>query len=160
MIVSVRAIHASPPCQAFTRAQKLRGNEHPDLVVSTRELLKETGLPYVIENVVGAPLIDPVRLEGQMFPGLRTSRPRLFETNWELIQPRIPERPKHTKMGRPTVEGEWMHVVGNFSGVAAGREAMGIPWMTRAELKEAIPPAYTQYVGFALRSFLTMAVAA
>lgn len=50
-------------------------------------------------------------------------------------------------MGRPPVDGEFMHVVGNFSGVAAARKAMGIDWMVREELREAIPPAYTEYVG-------------
>lgn len=148
------AIHASPPCQAFSRAQKLQGNSHPELIYPLRELLKQTALPYIIENVVGAPLWTPIRLEGQMFPGLGTSRPRLFEMSWPVAQPGIPEAPKHTKMGRPPVEGEFMHVVGHFSNKRAAEDAMAIDWMTRDELKEAIPPAYTHYIGLHLQAHL------
>jgi DNA (cytosine-5)-methyltransferase 1 len=142
------AIHASPPCQAFTKARKLQGNEHPDLVGLTRELLIETGLHYVIENVKGAPLINPVVLEGQMFPELNVHRPRLFETNWPLEVPLMrPPPPRQTKMGRPLIEGEAIQVVGHFSDVPAGRRAMGIDWMTQGELAQAIPPAYTEFIG-------------
>jgi len=144
------AIHASPPCQAFTNAQKLQGNEHPDLITPLRPILDELGVPYVIENVEGAPLVDPVTFCGASF-GLRTYRHRLFETNWLLIEP--PHRPHEaplTKMGRPPVDGEFMHVVGNFSGADAGREAMEMPWATRDGLKEAIPPAYTIHIGWQL----------
>jgi DNA (cytosine-5)-methyltransferase 1 len=142
------AIHASPPCQAYTKAQKLQGIEHPDLIGPTRELLEETGLPYVIENVKGAPLHDPVMLEGQMFPELRTHRPRLFETNWLLEVPALrPPPPPNAKMGRPPTASTWIQVVGNFWDVGAGRVAMNIDWMTRDELREAIPPAYTEFIG-------------
>jgi len=142
------AVHASPPCQAFTKARKLQGNQHEDLVGSTRDLLKTTGLPYVIENVKGAPLRDPVVLEGQMFPDLNVHRPRLFETNWPLEVPAlIPPPPRQTKMGRPPRDGEAMQIVGHFSDVPAGRKAMGIQWMTQGELAEAIPPAYTEFIG-------------
>jgi DNA (cytosine-5)-methyltransferase 1 len=145
------AIHASPPCQAFTKARKLRGNDHPDLVAGTRDLLAATGLPYVIENVKGAPLRDPVLLEGQMFEGLNVHRPRLFETNWPLEVPALrPPPPRQTKMGRPPRVGEAMQVVGHFSDVLAGRRAMGIDWMTQGELAQAIPPAYTELIGHQL----------
>lgn len=141
------AIHASPPCQAWTAAQRIRQNDHPDLIGPTRERLRKIGLPYIIENVVGAPLEDPFLLCGSMFPGLRVYRHRLFETNFPVT---VPGHPQHiwpiTKMGRPPREGEFMHVVGNFSGVAAAREAMDIDWMGRNELREAIPPAYTEWV--------------
>lgn len=141
------AVHASPPCQAHTNAQKIMGNDHPDLIEPTRELLLVLGKPFVIENVPLAPLIDPVELCGAMF-GLETYRHRLFETNWELTPP---EHPAHvartTKMGRPPKPGEYMHVVGNFSGVDRGREVMQMPWANRDGLREAIPPAYTQHIG-------------
>lgn len=141
------AIHASPPCQAHTNAQKIMGNEHPDLIEPTREALIELGKPYVIENVPGSPLIDPVELCGAMF-GLETYRHRLFETNWDLTAPDHPEHvARTTKMGRPPKPGEYMHVVGNFSGVDRGREVMGMPWASRDGLREAIPPAYTQFIG-------------
>lgn len=141
------AVHASPPCQAHTRAQKIQGNEHPDLLAPTRFTLELWGGPYVIENVPGAPLVEPVELCGSMF-GLGTYRHRLFETNWDLA---APEHPKHvartTKMGRAPVEGEYMHIVGNFSGVDKGREVMEMPWASRDGLREAIPPAYTRWIG-------------
>ena len=144
------AVHASPPCQAHTNAQKIMGNDHPDLIEPTRELLLVLGKPFVIENVPGAPLIEPVELCGAMF-GLETYRHRLFETNWELT---APEHPAHvartTKMGRPPKPGEYMHVVGNFSGVDRGREVMGMPWANRDGLREAIPPAYSQLIGLQL----------
>lgn len=142
------AIHASPPCQAYTMAQRIRGNEHPDLVAPTRAALIALGKPWVIENVVGAPLLEPVMLCGSMFDGLRVYRHRLFETSLDLPQP---EHPEHVatvaKMGRPPVEGQHMHVVGNFSGVDYARKAMGIDWMNRDGLREAIPPAFTEHVG-------------
>jgi DNA (cytosine-5)-methyltransferase 1 len=144
------AIHASPPCQAFTNAQKLMGNEHPNFIDPIRELLLDLGKPFVIENVPGAPLESPFELCGAMF-GLGTYRHRLFETNFYVD---VPDHPKHehrtTKMGRKPVDGEMMHVVGNFSGVAKAKEAMGIDWMTRDGLRESIPPAYTQHIGASL----------
>ena len=155
------AVHASPPCQAHTKAQKLQGNTHPDLIGPTRALLLENKLPYVIENVKGAPLLDPVVLEGQMFPGLNVHRPRLFETNWPLEVPVLrPPPPRQTKMGRPPKPGEAMQIVGHFSDVTAGGIAMGIDWMTQAELAQAIPPDYTFFIGHQLLAHLQAKAAA
>jgi DNA (cytosine-5)-methyltransferase 1 len=141
------AVHASPPCQAYTAAQRLQGNEHPDLVARTRALLERSGLPYVLENVPGSPLRSPVTLCGTMF-GLGTLRHRLFETSFRLLQP---EHPAHlvpqVKMGRAPAVTDYIQVVGNFSGIEQGRAAMGIHWMTRGELAQAIPPAYTEFIG-------------
>lgn len=148
-------IWASPPCQAYTLAQRIRNNTHPDLVAPIRRRLKISGVPWCIENVEGAPLENPVTLCGTMFRGLKVYRHRLFETSFPLKQP---EHPEHvaplTKMGRPPRDGEFMHVVGNFSGVVAARKAMGINWMVRDELREAIPPAYSEYVGRAALKFM------
>jgi len=148
------AVHASPPCQAFTNAQKLMGNEHPELIEPTRQALIELGKPFVVENVPGAPLLTPFELCGAMF-NLGTYRHRLFETNFYV---QVPNHPKHiartTKMGRKPVDGEMMHVVGNFSGVEKAKRAMGIDWMTRDGLRESIPPAYTEFVGLYLRAEL------
>lgn len=152
------AFHASPPCQAWTLAQRIQNNEHPDYITASRAAFELIGKPWVIENVEGAPLLDPVVLCGGMFPGLRVYRHRLFESS-EPIQ--VPIHPEHTapltKMGRPPRLGEFMHIVGNFSGVAAGREAMGIDWMSRDELAEAIPPAYTEYIGRQLIDWMEVA---
>jgi DNA (cytosine-5)-methyltransferase 1 len=141
------AIHASPPCQAYSKARNLQGNEHPVLVESVRHLLQATGKPYVIENVKGAPLVDPVLLVGSMF-GLRTMRPRLFECSFPvpfMLAP--PASARHAKMGRPPAEGEYVHVVGHMSNVPYCGAAMGIDWMNQSELAQAIPPAYTEWIG-------------
>lgn len=146
---------ASPPCQAKTRAQKLMGNTHPKLIAPTRRLFQALGGPFVIENVVpdnraddDDPLLNPHQLCGCMFPELGVYRTREFETNLDLAWPEHqPHAQKQTKMGRKPVPGERMHVVGNFSGVAEARLRMGIDWMNRNELREAIPPAYTEYIG-------------
>lgn len=149
-------IAASPPCQAHSMAQRIQGREHRDFIREVRSLLQALGRPYVIENVPGAPLRSPFTLCGGMFPGLRTYRHRLFESNFPIAVPAEPEhRVPTTKMGRPPKDGEFMHVVGNFSGVAAAREAMGIDWMTRDELREAIPPAYTEHIGRELLAVVT-----
>jgi DNA (cytosine-5)-methyltransferase 1 len=146
------AIHASPPCQRWTKAQRIQKNTHPDLIAPTREVLIDLGIPYVIENVEDArdELRNPATLCGAMFD-LGTYRHRLFETNFPLV---VPEHPEHTakttKMGRRPQPGEMMHVVGNFSGVEQAKKAMGIDWMTRDGLRESIPPAYTEYIGHQL----------
>lgn len=156
------AIGASPPCQAYTNCQRIRGNEHPDLVGPTRALLQASGLPWIMENVEGAPLIDPVMLCGAMFPELRVYRHRLFESNVSL---EVPDHPAHVhklrKMGRAPQPGDFMHIVGNFSGVEQGRAAMGgVDWMSRDGLRESIPPAYTRYLGSQLMQAVAKRVAA
>lgn len=149
-------IHASPPCQGFTRAQRIQGRDHPDLVEPTRALLNASGLPWIMENVEGAPLIDPVMLCGAMFSGLRVYRHRLFESSFPLDMPAHPPHVAHLrKMGRPPAEGDFMHVVGNFSGVAQAKSAMGgLDWMNRDGLRESIPPAFTEYLGRQLRAHI------
>lgn len=152
------AVHASPPCQAYSEAQRIQDRDHPDLIADTRAALIETGLPYVIENVMGArrELRNPIMLCGTMFPALRVYRHRLFESNFPVAQPSHPEhRHPQVKMGRPPTDGQWVQAVGNFSGVAEAREAMELPWMSREGLREALPPAYTEYMGRALRAHLS-----
>jgi DNA (cytosine-5)-methyltransferase 1 len=157
---SFDAIHASPPCQAFTKAQRIRDNGHADLVAPTRELLKQSGLPYVIENVPGAPLEDPIELCGTMF-GLRLYRHRLFETSFPIGAPLHGQHlHKQVKMGRRPRPEEFLQPVGNFSGAAEARVEMGMPWATRDGLREAIPAAYTEYVGGVLMSHLELGMEA
>lgn len=154
------AVAAGWPCQAFTRAQKIRGNTHPDLITPGREVMIATGRPWFIENVPGAPLRDPVELCGCMFPGLGVYRERWFEASWELPRMMHAEHVEPlTKMGRPPRDGERMHVVGNFSGADEARRRMGIDWMTRDGLREAIPPAYSEWVGRSLLDHLARAAA-
>jgi DNA (cytosine-5)-methyltransferase 1 len=155
------AFHASPPCQAHTNAQRIQGNNHPDFIAATRALFELIGKPWVIENVPGAPLANPVELCGAMFSGLSTYRHRLLESNVPLVVQYHPAHAARTaKMGRQPADGEFMHVVGNFSGVEKGRAAMGIDWMTRDGLREAIPPIYSEHIGRQLLAHLAAGVAA
>jgi len=144
------AIHASPPCQGYSNAQRIQKREHPMLIDVVREALVWLGRPYVIENVEGAPLKDPVTLCGAMF-GLRTYRHRLFESNVPIA---VPAHPVHVerqvKMGRPVRPGDFYQAVGNFSNVGYARDDMGVPWMNRDGIRECIPPAYAEHVGRAL----------
>lgn len=152
------AIHASPPCQAYsdsTKTWRSSGKTYPDLVAVTRDALIECGRPWIIENVPGSPLLSPVLLCGVMF-GLPMYRHRLFETSFPLRQPNHPEHVMpQVKMGRKPKNGEFIQAVGHFSGVPEARKAMGILWMGQRELAQAIPPAYTHYVGLNLLDFIT-----
>lgn len=157
------AIHASPPCQRYSKLKHLSGNtekwdeNHVDLVDPTRELLIKIGKPYVIENVVGAPLIDPITLYGSQFPNLYTQRPRLFESNIPLREPDVKmQKHKTGKLGQGPAEDGFITVAGIkpqrgmnevqtklYYGFALG----GIDWMSLKELTQAIPPAYTEFIG-------------
>ncbi|MFT6347116.1 MAG: DNA (cytosine-5)-methyltransferase 1 [Psychromonas sp.] len=109
------AFHASPPCQAHTKAamqHRIAGKSYPCFIEAVRAAFISIGKPWVIENTRGAPLLDPVEYCGCMFPWMKTYRPRIFESNIKLI---LPPKNKHTaknvKMGRPPEEGKFMHVV-------------------------------------------------
>jgi DNA (cytosine-5)-methyltransferase 1 len=162
------AIHASPPCQRYlnlTRVNETMGRDHShvDLIAGTRDLLEETGLPYVIENVpdAGAKLINPVRVCGTSF-NLPLRRHRLFESNVPLVgttceHGRFTEK-RYWTGWRPKGEHRLSTVVQVYGNAADKHEwptAMGIDWMTAGELAEAIPPAYTEHIG----GYLTTAVA-
>ncbi len=167
------AIHASPPCQRYSDLAYRNGNadEHPDLIGPTRKLLEATGRPYVIENVEGAPLIDPVRICGSFFnlgaSGYRLRRHRLFETNWPVRGRRcscpLDRRPVIDVSGggpthAPRTDGKGGRT---YKGTAdQARAAMGIDWMTKAELNEAIPPAYTELIGHQLLAHIRATVTA
>jgi DNA (cytosine-5)-methyltransferase 1 len=152
------AIHASPPCQEYSKSAaqwRKEGREYPDLVGKTREELIKTGKPYIIENVPNSPLINPIMLNGSIF-NLLVHRPRLFETNFPVEQPYIPKTKRPVKMGRPVKEGDIIQPVGHFSGVAYARKQMQIGWMNVGELAQAIPPAYTKYIGEILMGYLNV----
>ena len=151
--------HCSPPCQRFSIAgivHRNAGKEYPDYVMPIYQRLKEWGGPWVIENVVGVPILSyAVTLCGLSF-GLKVFRHRVFQSSRLLLAP-----PHFTHAGLRIGEGmfsvaghagrwkSWGTVSRNVSkGTAAEwREAMGIHWMTRTELCQAIPPAYTCYLG-------------
>jgi DNA (cytosine-5)-methyltransferase 1 len=151
----IDAIHASPPCQVFTALKHMPdAKHHEDLLTPIRMLLIESGLPYVIENVEGAPMNGShVTLCGSVFglgtDGAELRRHRHFEANFPI-------------MCSPCQHGREERVIGVYGGhgrdrrrrtngqdfpTSARREAMGIDWMTGAELSQAIPPAYTEHVG-------------
>jgi DNA (cytosine-5)-methyltransferase 1 len=137
------AYHASPPCQLFSQMSGCRpgvAERHPGLIAPTRARLEATGKPYVIENVVNAPLRPDLFLCGTMF-GYRLYRHRLFESNVPMDEP---EHPPH--------QGAAVSVYGHMQSEPA-REVMAISWTTRAELAQAVPPYFTQYIGgFLLRA--------
>jgi len=166
------AIHASPPCQenvkGMAAVNRARGRtlDHASLIVPTRELLIASGLPYVIENVEGADLINPIRLCGSSF-GLSVRRHRLFECSFSaMAMPcahHLQSEAKYPTCWRPNGErrmAKAVQVYGNPAGKHLWPEAMGIDWMTSDELAQAIPPAYTEHVGGYLLSAITAQVSA
>jgi DNA (cytosine-5)-methyltransferase 1 len=166
------AVHASPPCEGYLNLGAVnralgRRYEHPDLIAAVRELLLASGRPYVIENVPDARqhLREPVRLCGTQF-GLPLRRHRLFESNVQLAgvacaHHRFAE-PRYWTGWRPGGQRRLSTVVQVY-GHAGGREhwpaAMGIDWMTSAEMIEAIPPTYAEHVGRQLVAHLARAAA-
>jgi DNA (cytosine-5)-methyltransferase 1 len=155
-------VHASPPCQhdsVLSKSHNGRAHEHPDLIAPTREALLELGVPFTIENVAGArhKLIDPIMLCGTMFDGLRVTRHRYFECHGFDPGP-TPLHGRHplhyTRDKRKGHYGRLDEMTafvmvnggGNCSKAAAA-DAMGIDWMTKGGLNEAIPPAYGRWLG-------------
>lgn len=158
------AIHASPPCQAYTFATiQHRHNDYPELVEPTRAVVAATGLPYVIENVPSAGLAESPTLDGRdgvvlcgsMFGMQRVRRHRVFESNVPLSAPgrcRHEEQADvlaitgHSEQGR-TMKAQGTEYDASLWGLDARREAMGMPWASRDGVSEAIPPAYTEHIG-------------
>ena len=152
-------IAASPPCQAYSDMKSMpNAKEHPRLIEPVRELLREIGKPYVIENVARAPLHHPVMLCGAAFglgsEGLDLARHRYFEADFFIMAAPCSHGARrviglygdHARTDRRSTR------VGHGQLNAAdslrrGREAMGIEWMTWDELTQAIPPAYTEHIG-------------
>jgi DNA (cytosine-5)-methyltransferase 1 len=168
------AIHASPPCQASSSLRSLNPDkDYAELIPPTRALLERTGLPYVIENVVGSKLRNPVQLCGSAFR-LGVRRHRRFEVSFPLMSPGCAHgledgdypvglgsstnaiRQRMAQSGRLVdgpVRSKVAYVYGStrYAGDGADRKrAMGIDWMTNGELTQAIPPAYTEHIGYYL----------
>ena len=164
-------IIAGPKCQRWSQATRQSGDpsQYPDQIMPLRERLIANGAPFIIENVLGAPLRDPVMLCGAMF-GLGVVRHRLFECSFPI------ERPTHPKHKGSLVTGEYVTVAGN-GGVPAWtmkererrglprhipgemtlqrwQQAMGIDWMSRGNLTQAIPPAFFEWLGVRARAHI------
>lgn len=163
-------IHASPPCQAHTtmsnrwRGKDGKADSHENLIPDTRTFLQGAGVPYVIENVPGARrwLRDPILLHGGMF-GLGVHRPRLFEC-LPLLAPHPPAPQANDPIGvYGKLDGRRLMTRKDGSMQRAaktleqGQRAMGIDWMKWPELTEAIPPAYTTWLGSQLLDLLSVA---
>ena len=146
-------IHASPPCQAFSRASGKARTTHPDLLRPTIERL--WGRNAIVENVPQSPVLKDFMLCGEQF-ALRLHRHRYFQAV-NFMLPSVRHRPHVLKAGRDNchVEDGYTRVVaGHYSDLDSAKKAMGISWMSRAELAQAIPPAYTQYIGERLMEYL------
>ncbi len=159
------AIHASPPCQAYSRLRHLpwlKDKVYPALIEPTRNMLVKSGKPWSMENVEGAPLNGFV-LCGQSF-GLPVYRHRLFETNFFVLAPThdrhrvvighgrmVNDRRKGT-LNAGSSKGAWgnqqvITVAGGQCSKADAARALDIDWMNKDELCQAIPPAYTKFIG-------------
>lgn len=155
LAIPFAAVHASPPCQAYSQSalsHRNAGKTYPDLLDLTRELLEPRTLPWVIENVPGAPMRPDFKLCGCMF-GLDVRRERWFETSWQAFDLRPGCHHPYPVVsvvghGTPTwVRTYWQEHHGRNPNIHDYRAAMGIDWMNRNELSEAIPPAYAEHIG-------------
>lgn len=147
------AVHASPPCQHYSTATR-DASLHPDLYQLTIDRLQKLGVPYIVENVIGAPYGHGIILCGSMFDleadGEWVQRHRNFETSWYAFQPpcqhRTDRRPI-TITGQAYVSETREYNHSRQTTFAVAKRLMDIDWMTRDEMKEAIPPAYTEWIG-------------
>ena len=151
----VDAIHASPPCQGYSTMSNRHGSDVPQLIDDVRWYLEQIGVPWVIENVTGArqAMISPLMLHGGQF-GLRLYRPRLFESNVLLMAPPRAKRVGDAAAVYGRVEAKprllWTRKDGSelrSATLEEAREAMGMPWADWQGVREAIPPAYTEWIG-------------
>lgn len=154
-------IHASPPCQRFSLASRFHPGtqeRYPDYIAVMRRRLEDTSKPFILENVVGAPLRSPVLLCGAMF-GLRVYRHRLFESNVFLFRhTHIGHRHKAAAPGAIARADEFWSVGGHFGHKEEAQRAMGIDWMhSVSEIAQAIPPVYTEWLGRQLLSLVQVA---
>jgi DNA (cytosine-5)-methyltransferase 1 len=166
------AIHASPPCQDHSTTKDFGGDHGTGwMLAATIKALQDCPAPWVVENVATASLphqddlfgANGLLLCGCMFPETRglLYEDRVFQTSFGIRQPdHVPHVWPQTKMGRPPKRGECMQLTGHFSGVPEGRRRMGAEWMTQDGLAQAIPPAYTRFIGARLIEHLASEVAA
>jgi len=157
------AVHASPPCQAYSVLRRANPEaEYEDLIGPTRALLEQIGLPWVIENVPGSPTRHLTVLCGSMFGlganGRQLRRHRNFETSFPVLSPPCRHEGEAIgvygggPVGRYTFENgakkDYYHRRGGYQGTADEKaQAMDIDWMNGREINQAIPPAYTEFIG-------------
>lgn len=162
----INAIHASPPCQGYSEGARRYPEQmasYPKLIAPIRELLEATGLPWVIENVMGAlpHMRNPLMLHGGMF-GLGVVRRRLFESNVLLLAYQAPKALDPVGVYGDRPDGRILNSrypkIRAARGLAQAQEAMGMPWADWHGVKEAIPPAYTEFIGSQLLAHLEVAV--
>jgi len=160
-------VHASPPCQAYSILQKQNKRAYPDLIQQVRTHITCADVEYIIENVKGAPLRNPVMLCGTMFPNLRVIRHRMFEASFPLD---VLEHKRHPLVftydkrkfhyGKLDQDTSFVQVTGGGNcTIHNARRALGIHWMNKKELNESIPPVYTEYIGKQLIQHLRHAIA-
>jgi len=147
-------IWASPPCQSYSAAMRHLAKPQPMLIDAMRDRMEAAGIPWVIENVVGAPLRNPLILCGTMF-GLRIHRHRLFESPciFTLVPDCFSSEPvlnPHRSESRERIYREF----GRQDPEKLWRDEMGVNWMNRRETREAIPPAYAEFIGKQVRQYL------
>jgi len=164
------AIHASPPCQAYSVTKSGHSKEYPKLIEITRDILNETGLPYILENVVGAPLREPALFCGRSFglsaidtdgTPLVMDRHRLFETNWGLVAPKHDKHDKSLQVAgsyggarRDKKEAREIRKGGYVPSKEVQEKLLGITWASQYALYQSIPPVYTEYIGKQLIEYL------
>ena len=160
------AIHASPPCQAYSITKNAHSHKHPEFVPGTLARLMASGIPWVVENVVGAPLPSPLLLCGSMFGLIADDhylgapvwlkRHRLFASSELLLAPGPCRHIKGMRVGgvyggawskNKTIDPTIKRTGGYVPPNDVQRVLMGIDWMTHKELNQAIPPAYTKWIG-------------
>ncbi len=144
------AYHASPPCQLWARGHSPYRNSYPDLISMVRGRLIQANHPWVIENVPNAPIRADIKICGCQVGLPHIRRVRHFETNW-ICPNTLNEMHNHSQKsisvtGTGTPTGTWKSW-GRALKLLEFQQAMGIDWMNRKELSEAIPPAYTEYIG-------------
>lgn len=158
------AVHASPPCPRYSTATPAANRDkHPDLIAPIRHILQTWGGPYVIENVPGAPLDNPVTLCGSMFD-LGVRRHRLFETNVPMLQPECDHATQPQVWGvygdhgdaKPVTRPDGTSRGNKARNTTHAGEVMGIDWMTKwDDIADAIPPAYTEFLGAQILEHIT-----
>jgi DNA (cytosine-5)-methyltransferase 1 len=166
------AEHGSPPCQAYSITKHGHNRQHPMLIEPVRERFQAAGIPWVIENVVGAPLEDPLLLCWSMFneagsvidddgTPLRMERHRLFESNLDLIAPRPDHHDKAIQVAgayggarRDKHEARHVRHGGYVPSKEKQQELLGIDWMTQYGLYQSLPPVYTEWIGRQIKEAL------